>query len=875
MAVIKCKMCGGDILFTPGDTYGTCDHCGSASTIPKTEDEQKLNRYNRANHFRRQCEFDKALSAYEKILEQDDTDAEAHWGAVLSRYGIEYVEDPATQRRIPTCHRVQVASVLADADYRAAVENAPDTESRRLYETQAAEIAEIQRGILAISANEKPYDVFICYKETDETGRRTRDSQWAQDVYYGLTDAGYKVFFSRITLEDKLGQQYEPYIFAAINSAKVMVVIGTKPQYFNAVWVKNEWSRYLSLMATDRKRLLIPCYRDMDPYDLPDELSALQSQDMSKIGFMQDLLRGVKKVLEAETPQPTVVQEKVVVSGGNSKIDALLKRGNMALEDEEWDKATKFFEEVLNSDAENAQAYLGEAMAQEQCVSLESFVQKRLMATETAKEEEWYFTPQESHIKEIVGKYYIPNYVDLGKLKSLYSFKTSYMAALTCRKEQYEKEEAYWNGHKLLSRAERFAEGELKAYIETQKQTLFGTLTKRMKEAEEKKEADRDQTYDAHTRRLQEADSKAKAMFDAACRKREEDYQGLKKTAETSDDPGTLLQTASKLKELKDYKDTPALAQQCETRAAEIRAQQEAEAQRLRLAEEKKKKRLTLIVSAALVLAIAAIIVVTTVIIPNNKYNDALELMNSGKYVEAYEALIAMDNYKDNAEKAASIYPEVKKMKLRNVKVGDYVYYGTYPKTKAGTDRTGIEWLVLAKNDDKVLLLSRYGLDAQPYNTEKIDVTWENCSLRKWLNEDFLNKAFTEGEKRSILTTPVGNGKSQGYSKWNTDGGNNTQDKIFLLSYNEANKYLGVTQNDSSNVAARVAPTEYAKAQDAWTRSSYTTADGKAAGYWWLRSPGYHQNSAAYVDIDGSLNFDFVPYDNDCVRPAFWLNLES
>ena len=293
--ILKCKMCGGDILFTPGDTYGRCDSCDSICTIPKAEDEQKLNLYNRANHFRRQCEFDKALAAYERILEEDENDAEAHWGAALSRYGIEYVEDPTSKRRVPTCHRLQVTSILADADYQAAVENAPDARCRRLYEEQAREIAQIQKGILAISENEKPYDVFICYKETDEAGQRTRDSALAQEVYYGLSEQGYKVFFSRITLEDKLGQQYEPYIFAALNSAKVMVVIGTKPEHFSAVWVKNEWSRYLSLMKHDRKRLLIPCYRDMDPYDLPEELSTLQSQDMSRIGFMQDLLRGIRK----------------------------------------------------------------------------------------------------------------------------------------------------------------------------------------------------------------------------------------------------------------------------------------------------------------------------------------------------------------------------------------------------------------------------------------------------------------------------------------------------------------------------------------------------------------------------------------------------
>lgn len=359
--IIKCKMCGGDIDFIPGATYGTCEYCGSTSTIPQAEDENKLNRYNRANHFRRQCEFDKAVAAYEKILEQDDTDAEAHWGAVISRFGIEYVEDPATHQRIPTCHRVQVASILTDEDYLAAVENAPDEESRRIYQEEAARIAEIQKGILAISANEKPYDVFICYKETDENGQRTRDSQWAQDVYYGLNEQGLKVFFSRITLEDKLGQQYEPYIFAALNSAKVMVVIGSKPEYFNAVWVKNEWSRYLSLMKHDHKRLLIPCYRGMDPYDLPEELSMLQSQDMSKIGFMQDLLRGIQKVMNAgnQAEASGAVRQVVQTVAGSMTpgINSLMERTYLFMEDGDFDSAEEYINRVLDIDPKYAPAY--------------------------------------------------------------------------------------------------------------------------------------------------------------------------------------------------------------------------------------------------------------------------------------------------------------------------------------------------------------------------------------------------------------------------------------------------------------------------------------------------------------------------------------
>ena len=135
--IIKCRMCGGDIQFNPGDTYGQCEYCGGTSTIPKGNDEQRLNRFNRANHFRRQCEFDKAIAAYEKILEEDDSDAEAHWGVVLSKYGIEYVEDPVSHERIPTCHRVQVSSILSDEDYQAALRNAADSYARDLYEKEA------------------------------------------------------------------------------------------------------------------------------------------------------------------------------------------------------------------------------------------------------------------------------------------------------------------------------------------------------------------------------------------------------------------------------------------------------------------------------------------------------------------------------------------------------------------------------------------------------------------------------------------------------------------------------------------------------------------------------------------------------------------
>ena len=362
MSIFKCKICGGSLEIDSTQSVATCEYCGTKQTLPKLNDERRANLYDRANHFRRNNDFDKAMGIYENILNEDNTDAEAYWSIVLCRYGIEYVEDPGTRKRVPTVNRAQFTSIFDDEDYKSAIANA-DGYQREIYEAEATAINEIQKGILAISQKEEPFDVFICYKETDTSGRRTQDSVLATELYHELTREGFKVFFSRITLEDKLGVAYEPYIFAALHSAKVMVVLGTRPEHFNAVWVKNEWSRYLALIKNGAKKTLIPAYRDMDPYDLPEEFSHLQAQDMSKLGFMQDLTRGIKKIVEADAPKATV-KETIVASVASLNIVPLLKRVFMFLEDADFDRADEFCEQILNQDPENAQAYLGKLMAE-------------------------------------------------------------------------------------------------------------------------------------------------------------------------------------------------------------------------------------------------------------------------------------------------------------------------------------------------------------------------------------------------------------------------------------------------------------------------------------------------------------------------------
>ncbi len=295
MAIIKCKMCGGDLALVKGSTIATCEFCGSQQTVPAIDDDKKARLFNRANQYRMDSEFDKAYSVYESIANDEPENAEAYWGMLLSEYGVEYVDDPKTGKKTPTCHRTLVRSVTSSPNYKSACQYA-DADSRIMYEDDATVLDVLQKRVLNASAKEEPYDVFICYKESDENGNRTPDSVLAQDIYDALTSKGMRVFFSRISLEDKLGQDYEPCIFAALNSAKVMLMVTTDSDHCQSVWVKNEWKRYLDFMKTDPSKTLIPVYKGISPYTLPDEFSKLQSQDMGKLGAIQDLVRGVEKL---------------------------------------------------------------------------------------------------------------------------------------------------------------------------------------------------------------------------------------------------------------------------------------------------------------------------------------------------------------------------------------------------------------------------------------------------------------------------------------------------------------------------------------------------------------------------------------------------
>lgn len=755
MSIFKCKMCGGTIEFTPGDTVGICDSCGTKQTLPRLGDDRRANLYERANHFRRNNEYDKAADVYEQILNEDTADAEAYWSLVLCRYGIEYVEDPATHKRVPTVNCAQFTSIFDDDNYKSAIRYADDHQCA-IYEAEANAINEIQKGILAISQKEEPFDIFICYKETDQNGRRTQDSVLANDLYHQLTNEGFKVFFSRITLEDKLGTAYEPYIFAALNSAKVMVVLGTKQEYFNAVWVKNEWRRYLSLVKqSGGKKVLIPAYRDMDPYDLPEEFSHLQAQDMSKLGFMLDLIRGIKKIVKADDQKQ--VTKETVVTGENASVAPLLKRAFMFLEDGNWTEADAYCEKVLDQDPENAQAYLGKLMAE-----------LRVHRQEDLKNCKEPFNNNNNYQKAV-------RFGD-DKMADMLNGIIDHINECQEEKRRTAKEKATKNRKRIL--------------LLTIVVIIVGTVLVIVFK-----------TIIVPKQKL----NKAMALIDSG--EYDAAYALLEIIGKNDVIIANIYDRARALMDSGDYESAYTLLEKSGNTDA----------------------------------------------VDSIKYDRALALMDSDEYEKAYALLDGL-NYKDSASMRKKI--EESDEWKRICPVGKTILFGAYEQdNNIANGKEDIEWMVLARDNDRILLVSKYALDCQPFNLKTINeisngALWSDCSLRKWLNTTFLNEAFSTEEQSYISIT--------------TYLGSDDTDKVFLLSIPEAKNYF---DTDSDR---QCQGTEYCFAQGAYNV-------GNNNCWWWLQSQGWYSRQAAYVDSRGSVNKNGndVGAGSHAVRPALWLNLEQ
>ena len=717
MPRINCKCCGCPNETVEGKFVVVCEACGTEQVIPKLDSEKKTNLFNRANAARLKCDFEKALSNYEQILIDYPNDPEAHWGIVLCRYGIEYVDDPKTKKKIPTCHRTIYQSIFDDVDYKDAIKDA-DVVAKRIYQSEAETIDRIQKSIIAISQKEAPYDIFICYKESDENGSRTRDSFVAEDIYNELTQKNYKVFYSRITLESKLGQQYEPIIFAALQSARIMLVIGSKKEYFEAVWVKNEWSRYLSFMAENKSsKYMIPCYRDMEAYDMPDEFLSLQSQNLDRLGAKQDLIRAIDKVFGKDKAQASETKE-------SNTILNLLKRALLCIEDEDYSKADDLLERVLDENPECAEAYTYKILIEKKLHKLDDLGNLSMPLDDDKNYQKAIRFADDDYSKVLAGY----NNKILNNLNEK-SKKTIYMQAVSAKsKGNYEeavnllnKIVDYNDSKKIIAECENLIKESLynKAvgFKKNEKYDSAIEIFNKIiyyKDSQEQLEkcknlkiyGEKERIYDVNT---------SLAIF---------------ASAHDTFDEKDFKSAIYKLKSILDYKDTEAfikkyeeifennkkrideetlalkLAQEEEEkRKEEERIQEEQRKQEeliRRKAKRKKRNKIFLFIFAsAIVIGVGIFLLMHFLFIPMGKYNHAMSLIDEGKYDEA-QAEFKELNYSDSANQVkmlnARYYFEAK-----DYEEGIDIIYNIGGKVDVSYDANGgissIESQTISKNN--------------------------------------------------------------------------------------------------------------------------------------------------------------------------------
>lgn len=310
MNLSVCNICGANYEYRNG--RWVCPACGAYKPEELSNEEATLLFV--AAQKRRLANFGEAENAYTDIIEKYPHNPYGYWGRLLSKHGIKYECDFDGQM-LPTCCMPLMDSLFTDNDCLRAIDLS-DEETKRYFTRQAEKIESIRKEWIEKASKEKPYDIFICYKDSDLVNdiERTNDSIVMQDLYVHLEKQGYRVFYSRESLRNKTGEKYEPYIFHAISTAKIMIVYASNPEYVTSTWLKNEWTRYQSLIKSGEKSAnsLIVSYEGFNPHQLPTSLSSSQCIDASRKTFFHDIDSEIKEIL-GDTQKKTTTTKQTSV----------------------------------------------------------------------------------------------------------------------------------------------------------------------------------------------------------------------------------------------------------------------------------------------------------------------------------------------------------------------------------------------------------------------------------------------------------------------------------------------------------------------------------------------------------------------------------
>ena len=539
MGALKCKMCGSNLEIEDSITVCKCEKCGTSQTVPDIEDDKELKLFERAGRLRFNCDFDKAAGIYNTITDSYPEEAEGYWGLILCKYGIEYADD-ASGKKVPVCHRISYDSVMDDEDFELVMENS-DSESRAIFREEAKIIEENRKKYIQIAESEQPYDIYISYRAKDDNGDKTAVSEIAGHLYNKLTSAGYRVCLSEAALKGKERSYCEPYIYSALNSANVMLALGTSYDDYNDVWVKNEWNRYLEIAEKNKNKCLIPCYKDVDEYDIPKEFAGLKVCQLGNDDTFNNIMAEIANVVKpASINQPVSEPEKAEPAEEIEleeieiiepiDINKLLDEGFAAISDKNWKKANKLFFQVLDEEPDNSKAYWGQLLVQQECTNAREMADNLYLQVIGNTSDNTYELEIRDRRQEIKDKYPVANLFSEEEYANLFDVHFNYQSGVENTKSAIAANNEHYilSDNELFKRAKQNADAEVAAGIEEFVANVNRHLDEILKNVTEQEQQEIDearQQETAYFSKLEDAFKKADDMANANLSNSEAEYQ--------------------------------------------------------------------------------------------------------------------------------------------------------------------------------------------------------------------------------------------------------------------------------------------------------------------------------------------------------------
>lgn len=539
MGALKCKMCGSNLEIEDSITVCKCEKCGTSQTVPDIEDDKELKLFERAGRLRFNCDFDKAAGIYNTITDSYPEEAEGYWGLILCKYGIEYADD-ASGEKVPVCHRISYDSVMDDEDFELVMENS-DSESRAIFREEAKIIEENRKKYIQIAESEQPYDIYISYRAKDDNGDKTAVSEIAGHLYNKLTSAGYRVFLSEAALKGKERSDCEPYIYSALNSANVMLALGTSYDDYNDVWVKNEWNRYLEIAEKNKNKCLIPCYKDVDEYDIPKEFAGLKVCQLGNDDTFNNIMAEIANAVKPESvnqsaPEPEKAEPAEEIELEEIEIiepvdiNKLLDEGFAAISDKNWKKANKLFFQVLDEEPDNSKAYWGQLLVQQECTNAREMADNLYLQVIGNTSDNTYELEIRDRRQEIKDKYPVANLFSEEEYANLFDVHFNYQSGVENTKSAIAANNEHYilSDNELFKRAKQNADAEVAAGIEEFVANVNRHLDEILKNVTEQEqqviEAARQQET-AYFSKLEDAFKKADDMANANLSNSEAEYK--------------------------------------------------------------------------------------------------------------------------------------------------------------------------------------------------------------------------------------------------------------------------------------------------------------------------------------------------------------